>query len=171
MNLKNNMNLSAPWMTYCRKLQELFNADPEIEVSDITRNKAEFRNYDYCITIQVKNHDKARALQQVLRKDRDFGNVSLRIFIYEDEQEMDSLSKVMHTLFDWNDHVSRVIEGLDPTGCEQIFVMFEPEVIQFFNDNMRDFNGYWSGLAEDIARDVIDCEGKVNFCTERQTLL
>ena len=168
MNLKNNMNLSAPWMTYCRELQILFNADPDIKVSDITKYIEESKNYDYCITIHVKDHDKARALQQVLPEVRDFGNVSLRIYILENERKMEKWSEVMHTLFDGNDHVRRVIDGVDPTGCEEIFVMFEPEVIQFFNDNMRDFNGCWTGVAEDIARNVCEkCADEVNFCTEK----
>ena len=33
-------------------------------------------------------------------------------------------------------------------------VCFKPQVVQFFDDDISDFNGNWSGLAQDIAREV-----------------
>ena len=45
-------------------------------------------------------------------------------------------------------------------------VRFKPRVVQFFDDDISDFNGNWSGLAQDIAREVFgDGLRSVHFCT------
>ena len=44
------------------------------------------------------------------------------------------------------------------------FVCFKPQVVQFFD--ISDFNGNWSGLAQDIAREIFGDEMRgVHFCT------
>ena len=54
----------------------------------------------------------------------------------------------------------------DRTGTKHGFVRFQPEVIQFFDDDIYDYNGNWSGLAQDIAREVFCDEVRgIHFCT------
>ena len=39
-------------------------------------------------------------------------------------------------------------------------------ISQFFDDNLADYHGNWSGLAQDIAEDVFDNDFRgVYFCT------
>ena len=55
---------------------------------------------------------------------------------------------------------------VDLTGTRHGFVCFKPQVVQFFDDDISDFNGNWSGLAQDIAREVFGDEMRgVHFCT------
>jgi hypothetical protein len=45
-------------------------------------------------------------------------------------------------------------------------VIFQPEVVQFFDDDISDINGNWTGLAEDIARALFtEDRSGMNFCT------
>ena len=60
-----------------------------------------------------------------------------------------------------------IILFVKPTLCENsLNVRFKPRVVQFFDDDISDFNGNWSGLAQDIAREVFGAEMRgVHFCT------
>ena len=55
----------------------------------------------------------------------------------------------------------------DMAGSQHVFVVFHPEVKQFFDDNMFDYNGFWSGLNQDIAKEVFEeaANAGVHFCT------
>ena len=54
----------------------------------------------------------------------------------------------------------------DFTGTRHGFVRFRPEVVQFFHDDISDYNGNWSGLAQDIAGEIFDQELLgIHFCT------
>jgi hypothetical protein len=44
------------------------------------------------------------------------------------------------------------------------YCIFKREVLQFWNDDIGDFWGYTSLLAEDIARDILHVQ--IGFCTE-----
>jgi hypothetical protein len=62
--------------------------------------------------------------------------------------------------------VKDIKDVVDFTGTRHGFVRFQPEVIQFFHDDISDYNGNWSGLAQDIAREVFEGEYRgVHFCT------
>lgn len=52
----------------------------------------------------------------------------------------------------------------DSAGITHGFVRFQPEVIQFFQNDISDYNGNWSGLAQDIAKEVF-VNQNVHFCT------
>ena len=165
MNNQENLKLSAPWEIYCRKLQALFSKDPEIVVSDIAQ-----RGGARVMIIQTCNVDKYNALKQVFPSVKYFGDAALQIDIRmpnEDEFKLDP-QNLMEDLFDGNEAVDKVCVSLDPFGNEQTYVMFRPEVMQFFNDNIRDYNGICTTVAENLARDVLEKDAEqVNFCTTR----
>lgn len=165
MNNLEYLKLSAPWEIYCRKVQALFSKDPEIAVSGITQ-----RGGTSVMTIQTCNMDKYNALMQVFPTVKCFGYTALQIDIRvpnEDEFKPD-LQNLMEDLFDGNEAVDKICVSLDPFGNEQTYVMFKPEVMQFFNDNIRDYNGICTTVAENLARDVLEKDAeKVNFCTTR----
>ena len=70
------------------------------------------------------------------------------------------------TIFRGNPIVKDIRLGTDHTGTAHGFIRFQPEVIQFFDDDLYDYNGNWSGLAQDIAREVFKDEKRgIHFCT------
>lgn len=159
-----NLKFSAPWEIYCRKVQALFSKDPEIAVSDITQ-----RGGTRIMRIQTCNMDKYNALMQVFPTVKYFGDAALQIDIPTPEGKFErDLFDTMQDLFDGNEAVDKVCVSLDPFGNEQIYVMFKPEIMQFFNDNIRDYNGICTTVAENLARDVLEKDAEqVNFCTTR----
>ena len=55
---------------------------------------------------------------------------------------------------------------IDVTGTHNGYVVFEPEIIQFYDDNLSDYHRNWSGLAQNIARELFDDAAHgVYFCT------
>lgn len=163
-NKKNNFHISPPWVTFANKMKALFENDDDIIVNDIEDNTG-----NLTLMIEVKNHSKFNALDQLLPETVKFGNVTLFIEVYDEanNDEPDYFA-LFNTLFAGNSSVKRVVEATDLTGTKHVFVMFKPEVKQFFDDNMFDYNGFWSGLNQDIAKEVFEeaTNAGVHFCTD-----
>lgn len=165
-----NTNLSAPWNTYQKKLRALFENDPEIDVLDLmTSSKT---NFDYSLEIDVSNHEKYNALVNVLPDTVNFGNVDVEIRLVDNSKEAEAevdYYNLYKTLFKDNPIVSEVIKSNVRGMSNNIYVLFKPEVVQFFNDNLDDFEGNWTGLAQNIAMEVFDKhDAPVHFCTARK---
>lgn len=161
-----NLKIEAPWYTFQKKVKALFERDPDIIVGDIV--DADEGKVNYSFDIEVRNHEKFLALDRVLPKVRTFGNITLGIVLYDEENTAVESNRVAlyRTLFDGNPIVKDIKEVSDFTGTQHGFVRFKPEVIQFFNDDTSDYSGNWSGLAQDIAREVFDSEiAGIHFCT------
>ena len=160
-----NTKLSAPWYTYQKKLSALFGGDAQIEVSDVTPGGPE--GADYIIYLVVYNHEKFLAIDRTIVKTVSFGNVTLAVVPVDAEQgNGDHRRELYDTIFGGNKIVKDIREVTDKTGATHGFIRFQPEVIQFPNDDASDYNGNWSGLAQDIAREVFcDCGAGIHFCT------
>ena len=158
--------IEAPWYTFQKKVKALFEQDPDIEVGDVIEQEDD--RTDYVFSIEVKNHEKFLALDRVLPKVRTFGNVTLGIMIFDEENVGDNVDRIAlyETIFTGNPIVKDVKDVTDFAGNRHGFIRFKPEVIQFFDDNIADFSGNWSGLAQDIAMEVFDQEmAGIHFCT------
>lgn len=154
--------LEAPWQTFHKEVMALFAGDPDIEVGDIYEDD----KTDYAFDITVRKHDKYMAMARLIPGVKTFGNVSLGIVMYDLENEECNGASAFQTLFRGNKCFDSVQTREDPTGCAWDYVLFAPEVVQFFDDDMTDYNGNWTGLMEDIARDVFEGNDRgVFFCT------
>lgn len=152
-----NVAISSPWMTYYKKLVALFNDDPELEVK--------WNEDEKSVIIESTNTFKIMALEKLLDPTVAFGNVTITVKCRVKDGSEDSVSAIFKTAFTGNPHISEVIDQ-ETMGCiEQTFVLFKPEVIQFFNDDLTDYHGNWNGLSEDIMRDVINKDIRVNIGT------
>ena len=158
--------IEAPWYTYQKKVNALFERDEDILVSKVY--EPEDGSSDYAFDIEVKNHEKFLALDRVLVKQKTFGNVTLTITLFDEENANgeDNYIALYETVFKDNPIVKDIKNVVDFAGTCLGFVRFQPEVIQFLDDNTADYNGNWNGLAEDIAREVfVDGFQGVFFCT------
>ena len=160
---KKMFHVSPPWVTFANKMKALFENDDDIIVNDIEDNSG-----NLTLMIEVKNHSKFNALEQLLPETVKFGNVTLFIEVY-DEANDDKLDyfALFNALFSGNSSIQKIAKLKDHTGAQHVFVVFNPEVKQFFDDNMFDYNGFWSGLNQDIAKEVFEdaANAGVHFCT------
>lgn len=157
------LKISPPWQTFAKKVEALFENDAEIEV-DMIDDEAKVLNID------VYSTKKYEALIQLLPRTKTFGNVVLNIEINNMTALNDgkvNYAELFGTLFEGNVSAKNVVTVKDLTGTEHVFVIFYPEVKQFFNDNLFDYNGFWTGLSQDIAAEVFEeaAENRVHFCT------
>ncbi len=161
------LTIEAPWYTYQKKIKALFEDDTDIVVGDIY--EPEDGSSDVAIDIEVKTHGKFMALDRVLVKHVVFGNVTLSIYLFDEENAngTEDYISLYKTIFSGNPIVSSVKEATDFAGTRLGFVLFKPEVVQFLDDDTSDYYGNWNGLAEDIAREIfVEGYRGVNFCTE-----
>ena len=158
--------IEAPWYTFQKKVNALFERDEDISVGDIV--ELENGKTDYCMDIEIRNHEKFLALDRILPKVKTFGNVTLGIILYDEENGLNGEDRIelYKKVFAGNPIVKDIRGMEDFTGTLHGYIRFEPEVIQFQDDNLADYNGNWSGLAQDIAAEVFDQEiAGIHFCT------
>ena len=143
--------LEAPWYTFRKKVFSLFENDPDISVGPLY--EANEDGFDYVFDIDVLNHEKFLALDRVFPKVKEFGNVRLGIFLFDEENANGEnyIISLFETIFEGNPILKDIRQLEDKTGTRHGYVRFQPEVIQFFDDNIADYNGNGSGLAQDIA--------------------
>lgn len=98
-----------------------------------------------------------------------YGNVILGIGVVDESPEASQIpdEEVFQTALDGNPILKDVQGIIDPAQVKHVFFRFQPEVIQFYNDDQTDdYNGNWNGLAEDIAREIfINRRWDIQFCT------
>lgn len=159
--------LEAPWQRFYKKVNALFALDPDIEVGPIVAAPNDDAGYNYALNITVKKHDKFLALDRVVPEIKEFGNVKLRIILYDVENEYRSDDIDLYkTIFSNNPIVKDIKDAKIPTGETVAYVRFQPDVVQFFDDDLSDYNGNWTGLAQDIASEFFDNDFRgVFFCT------
>ena len=160
------LTIEAPWYTYQKKVKTLFDRDPEIKVSEVY--EPEDGAADFAFDIEVRNHEKFLALERVLVKQKKFGSVTLSITLFDEENAngADDYIALYETVFKGNPILKDIRDVTDFAGTKLGFVLFQPEVIQFPDDDTSDYYGNWNGLAEDIAREVF-AEGYrgISCCT------
>jgi len=157
------LTLEAPWENFNKKVKALFAGDPDITVGDVYETDGDT---DFAFDIEVKKHDKYIALDRLLPGIKVYGNVTLGIVLYDEENTATDTLGLFNTLFAGNPIVSDFKTRKDPAGVDWNYVLFAPEVVQFFDDDIGDYYGNWTGLAEDIAREVFaENSLGVNFCT------
>jgi len=170
-NTTTNPAIIAPWYEYQKQIKALLERDPQITVGEVY--EPEGHEVDFAFDIQVRNHEKFTALDDLLPAMKEYGNVTLGIEIFDEENTSatDDLAAIYKTLFRDNPIVQDIVVVPDHFGASQVYILFKPEVIQYYRDDMTDYNGLFSGLAQDIAREVFKGKtGNVHFCTAPLTV-
>lgn len=155
--LKEELKLSAPWMTFYHQMKAFFAHDPEVKV--------EFEENTDTIKVYVDNPEKAEALEALLPYSKAFGTVVIYISIIP-ANKLTSNAALFRTALTGNEafHYIDSIEGVFTNPLH--YVVFKNEVVQYFNDNLADVYGNVSTLYQDIAKDIFEnCEG-IYFCTD-----
>lgn len=162
------LHLSAPWVIFCREIEELFKHDEDVHV---VYDEAE----DH-VKLYVDDGYKAAAIIQLLPKEKVFGSVKLRISVVpsnpgieEGYDFTDALNEdIFDAIFIRNDAFSfaKTISGIFPSNLT--YVVFKKRVVQYFNDDLGDAFGQCSTLYQEIAKDVFGELDGVFFCTDKK---
>lgn len=150
--------LSSPWVEHYKKLVTLFGMDDEV-------GSIEYDDKAKAVTIRVDNQGKAELLGRHLRSEVTFGNVTLRVNVVPGNEPDNRLADMRH-IFEGNPVVSDIVVTENPVQGETTHVMFEPIVVQYFNDDLSHPDGVRTTIYEELARDVFEDIDGVFFNTE-----
>lgn len=164
------LRISAPWQEFRNKLAALFAQDPQIKVEEV--EASDDPAYDYEMDICAYSHVKANALMELLGNTARFGMIQLKILIYDMENgtTASTRARLYRDLFEGNSVFDSIqLHANSITGMEHAYVLFKPEALQYFDDDLQDPRGNASILPQDIARDVFKNDSwattGVSFCT------
>ena len=154
-------NVSYPWVIYATKVFKLFEYDDEIDYM--------YDESENVLKLYVSNAKKYDALCELFPAEKKFGNVTMKITIIPSNTKVtNDKAELIETVLKDNPHFVRLIK-VDPTHSGSAsfnYLMFNPNVVQFFSDNVGDPNGNTTMLVQDLAKDVFGAEAGVYFCTE-----
>ena len=155
--MSKEMKLSPPWVKYFKELKALFEFDPHVSVT--------FDEDEYVIKVYVEGAVKAEALTEILPMEKEFGNVVVKIEVIPANLSADNPAELFKAAFEGNPVFAYAIS---PVGVFNAFkyIVFKPEVVQFYNDDLGDVNGNCTTLYQDIAKDVFKDFNGVYFCTD-----
>ena len=153
------LGLSAPWTIYYRELEALFAKDPGVRVVYDEENKE--------IKLFVGREKKAAALTDLLPTEKKFGRITLKVTVVPANGATYTGEWDLHDLFDGNGAVDFVQTTAHVPGLCIEYVVFHKEVVQYYTDNLMDYNGLKSTLYEDLARDVFGTLEGVSFSTNK----
>ena len=157
------LKISPPWVVYIKKMQALFDGDPQIACN------VNYESSSPSITLACNNGDKVTALQKILPEEVKFGNVTLKVGVdgIPSNRAFKNKKELFDVAFEKNPAFSCAAdEGYD--WFSMVYVVFKNYVVQFFADNLNDAHGVISTLYQDIAEELLTGEGAtgVYFCTD-----
>lgn len=158
-----SMKLSPPWVKFYKEFEALFKDDPGIKM---VFEEPDAESDGYKIKLFVEGGNKAEALTELLPTEKQFGNVTIYIEVVPANLNKENVVQLYRAAFEGNPAFAyaEAVTGISVPNFN--YVVFEPEVVQFFNDDLGDINGYCTTLYQEIAKDVFKEQPGVYFCTD-----
>lgn len=154
------LQLFPPIVSYTNAIRELFKRDPEITMqwSDETAT----------LTMLVDNPEKASALTNYLPDIKKIGRQEVKINIIPSNGLAGAPVTEIDKVFAGNPiyNFSKKFP-IDAFGNPIHYVVFNKEVIQYYENDLGDIYGMRSVLAEDLAREVLENTEGIYFCTDK----
>lgn len=156
-NIK-NVGLASPWVIFYHEIQALFKEDKDIKIT--------FDEDNYIIKLYVTGTDKAEALEKLLPQEKQFGNVTLKIMIIPANNTDPTYKELYERAFAGNPVFSYASNGYNGITADNTYIVFKKEVVQYYNDSLKDINGVCSTLHQEIAKDVFGEMPGICYCTD-----
>lgn len=166
MSEEKNVGLSAPWVTYFKKVYNLLSVDSEITMpAEIGDEK----DGVYSFYVESPNATKIIALSKVLKNEVVMGNITIKIdfrctndasIITNDEN---ITAKDYEDAFHGNKYFVKIESVRMPVGSFD-YAVFAHEIISFYNDDTSDYHANAHFIVADLVRDIID-PSDVMVCT------
>ena len=159
--MADRLGLSSPWITYFRKIEALFSKDPEVLV--------DFEDDTCTLKVYVDNQGKAEAIDALLPDAIQFGNVEMSIAVIP-ANGSDPRLELFRKAFEGNEAVVGIeyVDASVPLLGGNSYILFRPEVVQYYTDDLSTYDGFESTLYEDIASELLSVgDSHIYFCTAR----
>lgn len=160
------LKILAPWVIYSRKIEALFDGDPQIACN------VNYTGDAPSIVLACNNGDKVAALLQLLPEEVGFGNIKLKVGVdgIPSNRAFKTKKELFETAFSGNPCFAGAFAPVEDgyNWFTMTYVIFKNCVVQFFADNINDAHGVISTLYQDLAEEILKIGGNdgVYFCTD-----
>ena len=151
-----DLKLSPPWVTFANEMKAMFAQDPGVRVV--------FDQQNMEIKLYVESATKAEALETLLVKEAVFGGVTVKVTVIPGNAVSDKYVNMYDTAFESNPALVDTKYVSSPFG-QFTYVIWSAKPIQFFDDNLADYQGKKTMLLEDVAKDVMAEDVNVFHCS------
>lgn len=161
--------LSPPWSTLQQKIKVTFGNNPNVVVGEL-QSIAEGQ---YAIDIQCKTIKTAEGLAFTLKQQFKMGNVIVFVNIFDPEGNKISppLTQASATLEETQKYLVQGLRGnknftssfISTSPSSLVQIETRARVLQFWNDNLSDPNGYAHGIAAEMFNSLLVKGLKANF--------
>jgi hypothetical protein len=159
---KLSVALIASWYTLQKKVNAMFGKDPGIVVTNLTGSGQNCK-----IDINVNDAAKATAIKTIIKSPVSFGSTLVTINVYGPdgkaaEQSNLDPSTTLKNAFTGNP----IFQGVE-VSAPNCYCVFSKPVIQFFNDDLSSYKGYYCAMTSDVAKDVLATNIKgtnISYC-------
>ena len=154
------MKMLSPWEVQVNRIRAFFAKDERVTVRYNPKTPE--------VALLVKGTAKAEALEYLMPSCYEYGSVVLYVNIVPDNSEPDELQIVKDAL-EGNKAVSRFETLEQGPMAGATYVVFQPDIVQFLNDDISDVDGKHSTLMQYLAGKIFDPEmtNGFFFCTEK----
>ena len=144
------LDLASPWVILYKKLEALFIDDVEVKVL----MKEDEGNCK--ISVVVDSSKKCKALDRILNKSYQFGNINVTVEVVENEYD-DSLYVTLVNAFEGNNAVNNIeCRKFSPADKDESnFIICTPRAAQYYADNNLDMYGNQNILYQDLLKEVM----------------
>lgn len=155
---KKEVGLESPWCNFYKKVWNVLTRDPELKVTDLV----ETGSGDYEFNVESSNAEKIIALSKIIKNNVEFGNVSVSIkfLVTNAENDEEPTIEDYQTAFEGNELFCEIQE----TSLYD-FVIFNRDIISFYDDNLCDYCLNTHMIAADMAREISNEVSGISFCT------
>lgn len=147
------LKLLSPWAIYIKKVEALFDGDPQIACNVDYSGSAPY------IILSCNNGDKVAALQKILPEEIGYGGITLKIIVDGKPSNIAFTTKkqLFDTAFTKNPAYAYTITPVDEgyNWFDTTYVVFKNCVVQFFADNLNDCHGVISTLYQELAEEIL----------------
>lgn len=152
-----NTKMVSPWIEYYRKVEAFFEKDPSVTVifDDEAKN----------LKLFVKGSAKADALTQLLPSERTFGNVTMTISVIPANEEK-TKADLFRDALSGNEALVKIADIIGVFTNPISYIIFEKEVVQYWNDDLSDAHGVCSTLYQELAKEIFGSNEGIFFCTD-----
>lgn len=145
---KKGVGLASPWVIFFKEVQALFAKDPDVDVIFNEKNPE--------IKILVNGEIKADAISKIFPHHKTLGNVEVKITVVPANETEETTLDLFRKAFYGNHAVDSFVSIPTMYGAPMNYLLFVPEVVQFWADNLGNPHGVESMLYETIAKDIFE---------------
>ena len=139
------VTLSSPWVIYARETKALFEYDDEVEV---------VYDDEPALRLLVSNPTKADAIAKIMPMEMTFGGVTMPVSVIPANDEV-TTDQTIRTAFEGNPAFTGTLVD-DVRG--NTYAVFEPEVAQFYSDDISSPFGAATMTYEQLAKAVLNVD-------------